>query len=152
MALLDETADSLKARQIRIEAWDKDPRNGKRIAFRCEIEGSRFWVSALKRIPKNERIGVMDRLAKKAADQGGMILIRLGNRNFPREALVFHPDAYLEHGERYTADSSRKQAGERWINLPVAWGCSLQDFVDGDAEPRVQPTKREQIEPDGGWF
>ena len=151
-SLLNETAESLKAKGIRIESWDEDPRNGKNIGFRCGFEQTRWWVSALKQIPRNEKIGVMDRLATKAAKQEAMLLIRIGTRQWPGNSLVFHPDAYLDHGERYTADEGRKQRGERWINLPASWGCRLSGYVDGTDEPRVQPTEPEEKRPDGGWF
>lgn len=151
MSLLTDTAEIVKARGVRIERWVEDPKAGKRIGFRCTIEGTRFYVSARSRIPDDGEVGVMARLVMMASDQDAMLLIRCGNRGF-REAMVLDPDAYLEHGKRSTKDSGRRKRGEQWINIPASWACRLSGYVDGDAEPQTEPTKAERIQSDGGWF
>lgn len=151
MSLLHDTAEIIKGKGVKIEAWDTDPKSGKRIGFRATIDGQQFWISARKRIPSDGEVGVMLRLVKKAADQDTMLLIRLGNETF-RRAYVLDPIAYLEYGERDTKDGSRRQRGERWINIPASWACRLSEYVDGDAAPQREPTEAERIEPDGGWF
>lgn len=152
MSLLYDTAETLKANDVPIERWVTDPGSEKRIGFRATIDHQRFWVSARSRIPEDGDVGVMERLVRTAAnDTNALLYIRLGNAPF-RRGYVLDPDAYLEYGERNTADGGRRQRGERWLNLPTSWACRLNDFVDGRNAPRTEPTEQEKKVPDGGWF
>jgi len=141
--LLQATAETVKSRRIQIEAWDQDPKNGKRIAFRATIEGHRFWIAARKPIPKDMDLGVMGRLVRKAQGQDALLLIRIGGRPL-RAGLVFDPDAFMEYGHLETRSTSRKRKGERWLNLGTEWACTLADFVEGRAEPLVHDAKERQ--------
>lgn len=143
MGLLQDTAGILKSRGIHIERWDRDPKTGKRIGFRATIDEHRFWISARKRIPKDEDLGVMERLAKKAADQNCLLFIRIGSRDF-RKGLVFNPHAFLQHGELETREDARSRRGERWLNLDPDFACTLADFVEGRSQPLVKPDRSGQ--------
>lgn len=136
--LLHETAEQVKARGIHIEAWDRDPKTGKRIAFRATLDDETFWISARSSIPNDTDLGIMERLAKKAADQQKLILIRIGGESI-RRGLVFEPEAFLQHGELETRSGERKQRGERWLNLDPEFGCRLSDYVEGRDQPHVNP-------------
>jgi len=141
----------------RITGSIEDKKTGRRIGFRAELqlnahEREMFVATGFSYLPDPpETIGVMEKLAKIGAAESRQILVYFDDRHLA-EALVFHPQAFVAHGIEEAKQAERKERGERWLNLDRDWAVSLREFADGDGEPQVEPTKREQIERDGGWF
>lgn len=117
---------------------------GKPIGFRCilqisEEERLKFVATGFKYLPDPpETIGVMRKLPNIGLGEHRLVFVYFDDRSM-RDGMVFQPLAFTEHGERQTKKESRKKRGERWLNLPRGFGCSLQEYADGIDEPRVEP-------------
>lgn len=135
----------------------EDKKTGKRIGFRGIMqmnphETRKVVLTGFKYLPEPpETIGVMEKIAKVGGAEDRLIIIYFDDRQFHR-SLVFHPQAFIEHGITEAKQEERKARGERWLNLDRSWACTLREYADGDASPQVEPTKQEQIRRDGGWF
>lgn len=141
----------------RVTSQIEDKKTGKRIGFRATLqlnphERDQFVATGFSYLPdKPETIGVMKKIARIGAAEDRQILVYFDDRKID-QALVFHPQAFIEYGQSEAKQEERKQRGERWLNLDRSWACSLREYADGSADPQVEPTKQEQIERDGGWF
>lgn len=135
----------------------QDPKQQKRIGFRGTLQVSRnerlkAVLTGFSYCPDPpETIGVMERIAQIAESENRFIVVYFDDRPF-RRSMLFEPRAYLDYGQPEAKQEERKQRGERWLNLDRDWAVSLREYADGDATPRVEPTKQEEIERDGGWF
>lgn len=130
---------------------------GKRIGFRGVLqinpqERQRFVFTGFSYLPDEpETIGVMLKLVKIALDQDRLILVYFQDQPFTR-SMVFDPAAFERFGEAETKASERQQRGERWVNLPRQYSCSLRELADGDAEPRTDELPRGSPGSQQGWF
>jgi len=135
----------------------KDKKTGRKIGFRASMQmdfgdARKVVITGFSYLPdRPETIGVMEKIAKIGAAEERLIIVYFDDQPF-HQSLVFHPQAFIDHGLSEAKQEERKARGERWLNLDRDWAVSLRDYADGDAEPRVEPTKKEQIERDGGWF
>jgi hypothetical protein len=114
-------------------------------------ERQQFVFTGFSYLPDEpETIGVMQKLVKMAADQDRLILVYYQDHPFYR-SMVFHPTAYERVGEPETKAAERQKRGERWLNLPRQYSCSLRELADREAEPRTEELPRGT---DGGqgWF
>jgi len=144
-------------RGCRITSTVNDRKTGRKIGFRATMQmdygdAVKAVITGFSYLPDPpETIGVMEKIAKIGAGESRIIVVYFDDRQFHR-SLVFDPQAFIDHGLSEAKQEERKARGERWLNLDRDWAVSLRDYADGDAEPRVEPTKKEQIERDGGWF
>jgi hypothetical protein len=135
---------------------DHKASGGKRIGFRGVLqlnpeERQEFVFTGFSYLPDEpETIGVMVKLVKIAAAEDRLILVYFDDRDFSR-SLVFHPAAYERFGESETKDEGRRKRGERWVNLPRQYSCTLRELADGTAEPRTEELPRGS-KGGKGWF
>lgn len=135
----------------------KDKKTGRRIGYRAQIkmdygETEDVVATGFKYLPDQpETIGVMRKIARIGKAEDRLVLVYFGDRQFDR-SLVFHPEAHADYGVTETKDADRQERGEQWLNLKREWGCTLRRYAVGEAVPREEPTKQEEIERDGGWF
>ena len=141
----------------RVTSTVKDKKTDRKIGFRAQMQmdyGETLDVVAtgFSYLPdRPESIGVMEKIARIGAAEDRIIVLYFDDRQFHR-SLVFDPQAFIDHGLSEAKQEERKERGERWLNLDRDWACTLREYADGDATPRVEPTKQEEIERDGGWF
>lgn len=135
----------------------RDKKTDRKIGFRAVLrmdygEQEQMVATGFSYLPdRPETIGVMAKIAKIGAAEDRQILVYFDDRPF-HGSLIFHPRSFLDHGISEAKQDERKQRGEQWLNLDRDWACTLREYADGKAEPRVEPTKQERIERDGGWF
>lgn len=156
--VLDHVFQMMKDRRgCRISSQIEDKKTGRRIGFRGSMQmdfgdARKVVITGFSYLPdRPESIGVMEKIAKIGAAEERLIIVYFDDRPF-HKSLVFHPQAFIEHGLSEAKQEERKERGERWLNLDRDWAVSLRDYADGDGDPRQEPTKKEQIERDGGWF
>jgi len=156
--VLDHVFQMLNERRgCQISSQIEDKKTGRRIGFRGSMQmdygaAIKAVITGFSYLPDPpETIGVMEKIAKIGAAEERLIIVYFDDRPFHR-SLVFHPQAFIEHGLSEAKAEERKQRGERWLNLDRDWAVSLREYADGDASPKEEPTRREQIERDGGWF
>lgn len=129
MNALDEFADYFKSRKTPIERWYSDGVG--RFAFRVSVEGQTFVCAARTTPPNDGTTSIMARVAGKAQTTDALIALRLRDRT-----LVFDPVAVLGHGDPdEPVEEDRKRRGEKWITLPLRFGCAFDDWYDGVDEP-----------------
>jgi hypothetical protein len=156
--VLDQLYRMVKGRDhCRITSSIEDKKTGRKIGFRGHMmmdfgEEASVVLTGFKYLPdKPETIGVMEKLAKIGAAEDRIIIIYFADREFHR-SLVFHPQAFVAHGIEEVKQEERQERGERWLNLDRDWACTLREYAEGSDEPQVEPTKRQEVERDGGWF
>lgn len=157
-SVLDRLYKMLNGRKgCRITSTIKDKKTDRRIGFRGVMQmdygdAEKVVLTGFKYLPdRPESIGVMEKIARIGAAEDRIIVLYFDDRQFHR-SLIFHPRSFLDHGISEAKQDERQQRGESWLNLDRDWACTLREYADGDATPRVEPTKQEEIERDGGWF
>jgi hypothetical protein len=117
---------------------------GKQIGYRAIIqvnaeERLKFVLTGFSYLPDEpETIGVMKKIPRIGDGESRLILVYFDDRPL-KEAMVFHPQAFLDHGEPEAKEEERQARGERWLNLPREYACRLRGYADGEATPRVEP-------------
>lgn len=141
----------------RITSSIEDKKTGRRIGFRAIMQmdfgdAKKVVLTGFSYLPEPpETIGVMEKIAKIGAAEERLIIVYFDDRAF-HKSLVFHPQAFIEHGLSEAKQEERKARGERWLNLDRSWACTLREYAEGSDDPQVEPTKQEQIRRDGGCF
>lgn len=134
-----------------------DKRTGKRIGYRGTLQmdfGDRIQavLTGFKYLPEApETIGVTEKLAKIGAAEERHVIVYFDDRKL-HQAMVFHPEAHIQHGTPEVKKEKRQKRNERWRNLDRSWACTLREFAEQKAEPQVQPRETEQRQAEGGWF
>lgn len=145
--LLKQAKDYFKARGTPIGPSYRDGRGEYAFAVRIEgVEGykSSFVVTAKKYLSTRDDVRIASfmrqKVAARAADMDARLLQFVARGN---EHLVFDPDAVLEYGLEPDDQSRRRKKGEDWADIPAAWGCSLEDFVERRDALRVDPAEND---------
>ena len=128
MGLLSNTADWFKSRDTAIQRWYKDDEG--RYAFRVDVDGDTFLVSAVSQTHQNGEISAMRKLVKRADDHDVMLLIRVRD-----DFLVFDPSTFTSRNREGTIRDDRKARGEQWLRVPKDWGTDFQRYLDGRETP-----------------
>ena len=128
MGLLSDTADWFKSRDTGIQRWYKDDEG--RYAFRVDVDGDTFLVSAVSQTHQNGEISAMRKLVKRADDYDAMLLIRVCD-----DFLVFNPSTFTSRDREGTIRDDRKARGEQWLRVPKDWGADFQRYLDGRESP-----------------
>ena len=68
------------------------------------------------------------KMVQRAQDYDALLALYLDSRG---EFLVFDPTAFLRHGVEPDDNSARAKKGERWLDLPLSWGSTLDDVLAG---------------------
>lgn len=129
-SLIGHTKELFKSRGVPIRRTYSDEQGT--YAFCVKLDGETFAVSARKS-GWNGQISVMERLVKRAADKNMTLILRVGD-----DLLVFDPVAFVQHGDAQTRDAKRARRGERWLHVPLDWGCPLESYLSGHAEPQTK--------------
>jgi len=82
------------------------------------------------------------KMVQRADDYGALLALYLDSRD---EFLVFDPQAFLAYGVEPDDNSERAKKGERWLDLPVSWGASLADMLNGYDEPKAEPAENDPV-------
>jgi hypothetical protein len=118
---------------------------GKQIGYRAILQVNaedrvKFVLTGFSYLPDEpETIGVMKKIPRIGTGESRLILVYFDDRPLT-EAMVFQPQAFLDHGESEAKEKERQARGERWLNLPRGYACSLREYADGEATPRVDPS------------
>lgn len=129
MGLLRDTADWFKSRRTPIKRWYKDDEG--RYAFRVDVDGEVFLVSAVSQTHRNGEISAMRKLVERAKDRDAMLLIRVRD-----DFLVYDPTTFTSRNREGTIRDDRKARGERWLRVPKDWGADFQSYMDGRDDPQ----------------
>lgn len=142
MADLHEAADWFKRRKTRIRAWYDDDQG--KYAFVVKVDGQQLICCAKDYLHDGDASFMAQKIVLRAIDNEALIMLFVKNKR-----LVFDPNTIAQEGTEVTAEDSRKQRGERWIDVDAKLSCSFEDWVDGNAEP---PTPRSEDEPPREWW
>lgn len=143
----------------RIGTVIKDKQTGRKIGYRATLKFSDgpadTVLTGFKYLPDPpESIGVMEKVARIAASEDRAVVVYFDDRYYT-ESLLFHPRAFLDHGERRAKNEERQERNEQWLNLDRDWGATLREYAEGRNEPRTQPPgsdQPQQADMDAGWL
>lgn len=130
MSLLTNAADWFKARDTRIEAWYDD--DGGRYGFRVTVDDQPFIVVAKQYLNDGQASFFEGKVVQRGIDTDALILLFTANG----KRLVFDPetvDAIGDHGMAEVA--TRKNRGERWVDVDADVSVSFEAWVDHGEEP-----------------
>jgi len=82
------------------------------------------------------------KMVQRAFEYDALLALYLDSRD---EFLVFDPEAFLRYGAEPDDSSERAKQGERWLDLPLSWGASLADVLNGYDEPKREPGERDDV-------
>jgi len=75
------------------------------------------------------------KMVQRASDYDALLVLYLQARD---QFFVFDPDAFLDHGVEPDDNSPRKERGEEWLDLPLDWAVSLEDWLAGYDAPKTE--------------
>jgi hypothetical protein len=135
--LIDDTAEYWKSKDVQVRQWLSDEQG--RYAFRLHVQfheaepAEDFFVTARKSM--RTPLGAMKKLVARTQNNGGLLLVRVGDEQGAPAFYVFDPMTILKHGHDRTASDERAQRGEKWVDFHPQWGVNLWDYANGTASP-----------------
>lgn len=82
------------------------------------------------------------KMVRRADDYGALLALYLDSRD---EFLIYDPQAFLAYGVEPDDNSQRAKKGERWLDLPLSWGATLGDVLNGYDEPKAEPAENDDV-------
>jgi len=82
------------------------------------------------------------KMVQRADDYDAWLALYLDSRD---EFRVFEPQAFLAYGVEPDDNSQRAKKGERWLDLPLSWGATLGNVLNGNDEPKAEPSENDDV-------
>lgn len=82
------------------------------------------------------------KMVQRAVDYDALLALYLDSRG---EFLIYDPEAFLAYGVAPDDNSQRAKKGERWLDLPLSWGSTLEDVLAGYDEPKAEPGEADPV-------